>query len=80
MLKKIANLFDIEDSIFRLVQIGSNIAMGICLLGILSLLIFLKHYISYDLYEGGIILFKTGILLAMQSLICGIAINYIKNS
>ena len=80
MLKKIVHLFDMEDSIFKLVKISSNIALIISIIGILSLLVYLKYYISYELYEGGIILFKTGILFAIQSLICGMVINHIKNS
>ena len=44
----------------------------ISIIGILSLLVYLKYYISYELYEGGIILFKTGILLAAVFPVVGI--------
>lgn len=77
MVHKIKDLFDLDDHILKIIQFGLKISILICAISIVVLLIYRTFYISHDLYEGGIILFRTGLLFAVQFLICGIAINKI---
>ena len=79
MFQKIKDLLNMDDNILKIVLFGFKISIFICTISIISLLIYYKYYISHDLYEGSIILFRTGILYAIQFLICGIAINKIKH-
>lgn len=79
MFQKIKDLFNMDDSILKIVLFGFRISIIICSISIVTLLIYYKYYISHDLYEGSLILFKTGLLYAIQFLICGIAINKIKH-
>ena len=78
MLQKIKSFFDMEEPIYKIVLFGFKLSIVICLSAICSLLLYFKFYISHDLYEGSIILFRTGLLFAIQFFICGIAINKIK--
>lgn len=78
MFKKLKNLFDMEEPILKLVQMGIKLSIIICAISITILLIYNKYYISHDLYAVGFILFRTGLLFAIQFLICGIAFNAIR--
>ena len=79
MLQKMKEFFYLEDSALKIVKFGFKISILICALSIITLLIYYKYYISHDLYEGSIILFRTGLLFAIQFLICGIALTKIKS-
>ena len=78
MLQKLKDLFDMEEPILKLVRKGMKFSIIICSISIISLLIYNKYYISHDLYTGSFILFRTGLLFAIQFLICGIAFNTIR--
>lgn len=78
MLQNFKSMFEIDNSLLKIIKIGFKISIVICSISIICLLIYCKYYISHDLYEGSIILFKTGLLYAIQFFICGIAINKIR--
>lgn len=79
MLQKMKELFYMEEPALKIVKFGLKISIIICVLAIISLLIYYKYYISHDLYEGSIILFRTGLLYGIQFFICGIAWTKIKS-
>lgn len=79
MLEKIKTLLNMDEPVLKIVRFGLKLSIIICTIAILSLLTYYKFYISHDLYEGSVILFRTGLLFAVQFFICGIAINKIKN-
>lgn len=80
MIHSFKSLFDMDESVLKILKSGLKLSIVICAVAIFSMLIYYKFYISHDLYEGSIILFRTGLLFAVQFLICGIAINKIKNA
>ena len=78
MLQRIKNLLVMDEHVLRIVRFGFKLSIFIWTLAITILLIYSKYYISHDLFEGGFILFRTGLLFAIQFLICGIVISQIK--
>jgi len=68
---------DLDKKILTFMQKGFIFSYFIGITAILLLVIYKNSYISYDLVEASIILFRTGIFFLMQFLICGIAINKI---
>ena len=56
----------------RLVNINLLISFIICILGITALWIYNTYYISIYLFESSIIIFRTGLLLGIFSIIYGI--------
>ncbi len=72
MMEKILKEFDeIDNRIMRYINIGLSISFGICALGIVCLLIYNKYGVSYDTYNCGLILIKTGIIFVAQCFGCG---------
>ena len=62
----------------KIMKIFLNIAFFICLLGTLMLWIYHTHYISIHLFKASIIIFRTGLLTGIFSIICGIFFcNYV---
>ena len=56
----------------KLVNTMLYISFFICIIGILNLYIFNTYYISIDLYKSGIIIFRTGLLAGVFSIMYGI--------
>ena len=56
----------------KLINIFLHIAFFICLIGISILWIYNFNYTSIYLYKSSIIIFRTGILIAIFPIICGI--------
>ena len=50
-------------------------SFAIFLLGILLLHIFLEHFISFDLYEISLIVFRTGLFIGVSSIMSSLIIN-----
>jgi len=61
--------------IILLLHIFLTISYFISFIGILMLYIYNKFYISIDLYKASIIVFRTGLIAAIFSVICGFAFN-----
>ena len=75
------NLLDImkntNKKIVHIIQIGFLFSSFVCFIGIILLLLYKYFFISLDLIEAAMILFKTSILFAMQFLLCGFAFDKI---
>lgn len=72
--------FDIKDKkTIKLINTSLYISFFICLIGTITLYIYNKFYISMDVYKASIIIFRTGLLSAIFSIICGIFFNKYKN-
>lgn len=80
MLNLLKNLFEIDKSFLKLIKIGLIISFAICLVAIIFVTLYNKYYISHDLYEASIILLKTGLIYAVQFIVCGIATNKIQKT
>lgn len=70
--------FNLDKKTIFLINIFEIISFGISFIGIIFLYIFLKYYISSDLYDISIIIFRTGLLSGVFSFICGVIISNIK--
>ena len=69
-------MFKIEnEKILTLLDKTLAFSFAICLLGILLLHIFLEHFISFDLYEISIIIFRTGLFIGVSSIMSSLIIN-----
>ena len=81
MFKNFINkLLSIDSSIFNVVKIGGFISLSICLISILFLHFFNTYPSSLELFEGGLILFKTGLIFLVQFIISGITIDTIRKT
>ena len=58
--------------VIKLVKIHLLISFLTCILGIITLGIFYKYYISIFLLEASIVIFRSGLLIGTFSIICGI--------
>ena len=56
----------------KLISIFLHISFFICLIGIITLYIYNSYFTDIALYKSSIIIFRTGILIAIFSVICGI--------
>lgn len=75
LLKKIKN---IDKKTWKLIRIGGIVSKIIAVIGIIILYIYNKYYISYDLYLAGLAVFRTGIIVQVAAIVCGLGINEIK--
>ena len=71
--------FKLDKKTLLLINIFQNISLLISLIGTLSLYIFLNYFISFDLYEISIIIFRTGLLCGVMSFCIGIFFNAINH-
>lgn len=71
-------LKDIDKSISKVMNYGFVFSLIIGILAIATLVLYKVSYISYDLVDASIILFRTGILFTVQFLACGYAMNTVK--
>lgn len=72
--------FKLDKKTIRLINIFQVISLIISIIGTITLYIFLKFFISFDLYEISIIIFRTGLLAGVSSLCIGIFFNGINNN
>lgn len=79
MVEKFKNILKFDDKILKIIKYCFLISIFLCLISIIIMLIYNTYYISHDLYLSGIIIFKTGLTIAVGSIICAIVINTIKN-
>lgn len=79
MTQKFKNILKFDDKILKIIKYCFIVSLFICTISIIIMLIYNTYYISHDLYLSGIILFKTGLTIAISSIICAIVINTIKN-
>lgn len=80
MIKNLWNsLKNMSNQVFKIVNYGFGISFSFCLIGILLLLVYNTYPSSYDFYQGGLILFKTGISFIATFLACGIVFDKLQN-
>lgn len=65
--------------IILLINIFLMISYFISIIGIFMLYTYNNFYISIDLYKASIIVFRTGLMTAIFSVICGFAFNQYLN-
>ena len=68
---------DISISIMNIINRGLLFSFFIGIIGILLLLTYNTYSVSYDFFEGGIILIRTSILFGTEFFICGFIIDKI---
>jgi len=78
MQDNVFRIFSIKDKkILNLLHKTLFFSFAICLFGILLMYIFLKNFISFDLYEAAIIVFRTGLFIGTSAVMSAlIASNY----
>lgn len=80
MKDSLQNSFIIKDKkILNLLHKTLIFSFAMCLLGILLMYIFLKHFVSFDLYEISIIVFRTGLFISTSSIMSSLIINNYNN-
>ena len=76
MLKKIIDeIKEMDISIMKMVNNGLFFSFSIGILGLLLLLTYNTYSVSYDIYQGGFILVKTGLIFAAEILGCGFVVD-----
>ena len=68
-------LVNMDSKTFRIVNFGFGLSFLVCLIGILFVLTYNTYPTSYDFYQGGLILFRTGISFIASFLSCGIVFD-----
>ncbi len=71
---------NINKKILHIINNGFIFSSFLILVGIVLLLLHKQFFISFELIEASMIIFKTSLFFAMQFLICGIAFNKILNA
>lgn len=71
---------NINKKILHIINSGFVFSSFLILIGIVLLLLHRQFFISYELIEASMIIFKTSLFFAMQFLICGVAFNKILNT
>ena len=71
---------NINKKILHIINNGFLFSSFLILVGIVLLLLHKQFFISFELIEASMIIFKTSLFFAMQFLICGIAFNKILNA
>lgn len=73
------NTFLIKDKkILKLLHIFNYISNIICIIGIIIMYIHYKYFISFDLFDAAIIIFRTGLLANVFSIMSAFVINKYK--
>ena len=73
----INTLINIDKPIYKIMKKGLNFSFVICVFSLLVLITYKNFYISSDLYDASLLLFKTGIFFATQFIMCAIVTNMI---
>ena len=71
---------NINKKILHIINNGFLFSSLLILVGIILLLLHKYFFISFELIEASMIIFKTSLFFAMQFLICGVAFNKILNT
>ncbi len=71
--------FKLDKKSIFLINIFQKISLMISFIGTISLYIFLKYFISFDLFEISIIIFRTGLLCGVFSFCTGVFFNAINH-
>ena len=79
-MKEILNsTFVIKDKkVLKLLHIFNFISNIICTIGIIIMYIYYKYLISFDLFNAAIIIFRTGLLASVFSIMSAFVINKYK--
>ncbi len=76
MIKKVLKeLKEMDTSIMKVINNGFIFSFAIGVLGMLLLLTYNTYSVSYDIYQGGMILVRTGFIFAAQFLGCGFVVD-----
>ena len=76
-MDKLLNL-KFDSKTIKLMKIFNITSVIVCFISLILLYIFNKFYISLTLYKSSLILFRTGLLINIFSIICGIFVTGIK--
>lgn len=76
-MNKLLNL-NFDKKTMKLMKIFNIVSIIFFFISIIILYIFNKFYISISLYKSSLIIFRTGLLINIFSIICGIIITGIK--
>lgn len=80
MKRFITEFSEIDEKVMKIINRGLLFSFGVGILGVLFLLTYNTHFVTYDFYEGGFILIKTGLIFASQFIGCGFVVDkLIKN-
>lgn len=74
-MKNISLDFKLDSKTMSLINTFEKISLIISLIGIIFLYIFLEFFISFDLYEISLIIFRTGLLCGVCSFCFGVFFN-----
>lgn len=76
MIKKLlGELKEVDNSIMKIMNYGFLFSFAVSILGALLLLTYNTYCVSYDIYQGGLILIKTGLTFVAQFLACGFVVD-----
>ena len=79
MKELLSNTFVIKDKkILKLLHIFNCISNIICIIGIIIMYIHYRFFISFDLFDASIIIFRTGLLSSVFSIMSAFVINKYK--
>ena len=68
---------NLDKKIFEFMKKGFTVSYFIGIISIILLIIYKNSYISYDLVDASIILFRMSIFFLVEFFACGIAVNRI---
>ena len=74
----IKNIKNIEGKTLKIMYLGFNFSLAICIISSIISLTYILNPISHILFQSGIILFKTGLTFGIMFFVCGFAIDKIK--
>ena len=78
MLNIVNKLKGMDKKIIKMIDIGQMIFFCISLLGVAILLVHYKLYISAELYQIGIQIFKIGVIGAVSVIVCSCGLWIVK--
>lgn len=77
--KMINNLKNINKDILKIMKCGLHFSFLICIIAATILCTYLFFYHSNFMFLLGFCTFKIGLIIAVEFIICGIAVDAIKN-
>lgn len=76
----IDNIKNMEKPIIKVMLQGFRFSFLICLLSLMILELHITYPFSHIVYDAGLILFRTGIMIAVSFFMCAFATDKLKNS
>lgn len=73
----IPKISEMDKSILRIIKKILKISLFICMISCLILSIYISHPVSHITYLVGLKLFKTGLMIAIFGIICGISVDFL---